>query len=184
MHLKGNRFVGRMKSNTVFEVNKTLECGGNVLEDQHIRLTSEKGKQCPITLRRIRFIHTEDQKEIVLISNDLKSPAAVIMNLYKERWQIELFFKWIKQNLKVKRYLGTSENAVMIQVLVAMIAYLLLKLLKNHHPVGTLSLQNLGRLVSTNLFERKTMLQLIGQTFTKAKPDKKESSQQVEMLYA
>jgi len=184
MHLNNNRFVGRMKSNTLFEVAKTLVSEGNVLQDQYIRLTSKKGKACPITLRRIRFIRAEDQKEIILISNDLDSPTAVIMSLYKERWQIELFFKWIKQNLRIKRYLGTSENAVMIQVLVAMIAYLLLRLLKNRYPVRTLSLQNLGRLVSTNLFERKTMLQLIGQKFTKTKPDKKESSQQVEMLYA
>ena len=184
MHLKGNRFVGRMKSNTVFEVTETRECKGNVLEDQFIRLTSDKGKQCPITLRRIRFVRIEDQKEIVLISNDLKSEAQVIMDLYKQRWQIELFFKWIKQNLKIKRYLGTSENAVMIQVLVAMIAYLLLRLVKNHYPVGTLSLQGIGRLVSTNIFERKSIPQLTGRVRVRGKPARTTAQQQFEMLYA
>jgi putative transposase len=65
----------------------------------------------PEPLRRVRFIRREDEKEIVLISNDLTSPAEEIMALYKQRWQIELFFKWIKQNLKIKRFLGTSEQA-------------------------------------------------------------------------
>ena len=184
MHLRGNRFVGRMKSNAVFEVTQTLACEGAVLEDQIIRLTSEKGLNCPIKLRRIRFIRAEDKKEIVLISNDLTSDAAVIMDLYKQRWQIELFFKWIKQNLRIKRYLGTSENAVMIQVLVAMIAYLLLRLIKNTYPVGKLSLQDISRLVSTNIFHRKSISELAGMAFRKVKPDKTNINQQLEMLYA
>jgi len=184
MHLKNNRFVGRMKSNAVYEVTKALTSEGNVLDDQHIRLTSEKGKACPITLRRIRFIRAEDKKEIVLISNDLKSEAAVIMALYKQRWQIELFFKWIKQNLRIKRYLGTSENAVLIQVLVAMIAYFLLRLVKCHYPVGTHSLQNIGRLIASNIFHRKSITELVGIDMSKVKPDKTKVNQQVEMLYA
>lgn len=184
LHLNDNRFVGRMKSNAVFEVTQTFACEGNVLEDQAIRLTSEKGKNCPIELRRIRFIRAEDKKEIVLISNDLKSEATVIMGLYKQRWQIELFFKWIKQNLRIKRYLGTSENAVLIQVLVAMIAYFLLRLIKSNYPVGTLSLQDIGRLISTNIFHRKSINELIGVAFSKLKRDKTNTNQQLEILYA
>lgn len=182
MHLKGNRFVGRMKTNAVFEVIETHACKDHVMEDQTIRLTSKKGQECPIELRRIRFTREEDKKEIVLISNDLESSASVIMDLYKQRWQIELFFKWIKQNLHIKRYLGTSENAVLIQVLVAMIAYLLLRLVKNNYPVGKLSLQDLSRLISTNLFHRKSLKELIGVALHKLKPDKPSNIQQVEML--
>ena len=182
MHLNGNRFVGRMKSNTVYAVVQTHACQGNVLEDQTIRLTSKKGQECPIALRRIRFIREEDQKEIVLISNDLDSPATELMGLYKQRWQIELFFKWIKQNLRIKRYLGTSENAVMIQVLVAMIAYLLLRLVKVKYPAERLSLQGLSRLISTNLFHRKTLKQLIGNALEKVKPDKTMNLKQIDMF--
>ena len=79
----------------------------------------------------------------MLISNDLNNPAEEIMALYKQRWQIELFFKWIKQNLKIKRFFGTSENAVHLQVLVAMIAYLLLKLVNNSLSTFQVSLQQL-----------------------------------------
>ena len=97
MHLKGNRFVGRMKVNAQYEVTAAQSTASNILEDQTIRLTSEKGKNCPIPLRRIRFIRQEDEKEIVLISNDFTSPAEELMTLYKQHRQIELFFKWIKK---------------------------------------------------------------------------------------
>ncbi|MDQ7057096.1 MAG: transposase [Ghiorsea sp.] len=70
----------------------------------------------------------EDGKELSFITNDLKRTAVEIADLYKQRWQIELFFKWIKQNLKIKRFLGTNENAVRTQIIIAMISYLLLKL--------------------------------------------------------
>lgn len=83
------------------------------------------------------------------------------MDLYKQRWQIELFFKWIKQNLKIKHYLGTSENAVLIQVLIAMIAYLLLRLVKNKYASSKLSLQNITWLVSSHLFNRRKLGNLI-----------------------
>jgi len=184
MHLRGNRFVGRMKSNATFEVTRHMACEGNIVDDQIIRLTSKKGQECPIELRRIRFIRAQDNKEIVLISNDLKSAATIIMDLYKQRWQIELFFKWIKQNLRIKRYLGTSENAVLIQVLVAMITYLLLRLVKHHYPVGKLTLQSLNRLISSNIFHRKTLIELIGTALNKDKPDKPMVNQQVEIQYA
>nr|WP_181389758.1 transposase [Leucothrix pacifica] len=146
-------------------------------------MTSEKGKNCPIELRRIRFIRAEDKKEIVLISNDLKSEATVIMGLYKQRWLIELFFKWIKQNLRVKRYLGTSENAVLIKVLVTMIAYFLLRLIKSNYPVNTLSLQAIARLISANIFHRKSISELIGIALSKPKPDKTIINQKLEIQY-
>jgi hypothetical protein len=158
MHLKGNRFVGRMKVNTQYVVTADQSVQDNILEDQIIRLTSEKGKKCPIPLRRIRFIRLEDEKEIVLISNDLTRPAEEIMALYKQRWQIELFFKWIKQNLKIKHFLGTSEHAVHLQVL---IAYLLLKLVNTSLGTLQVSLQQLTRLISANLFQRKSVIELI-----------------------
>lgn len=183
MHLKGNRFVGRMKSNAQYEVLETKAVQDNVLEDQTIRLTSKKGQNCPIALRRIRFIRLEDQKEIILISNDLKSTAPVLMDLYKQRWQIELFFKWVKQNLKIKRFFGTCEHAVHLQVLIAMIAYLLLKLLNNSLYTLQISLQKLTRLIAANLFQRKSITDLIASAHQKRKPDKPIFARQLEIQF-
>ena len=183
MHLKGNRFVGRMKVNTQYEVTTTQSAAGNVLADQTILLTSEKGKNCPIPLRRICFIRQEDEKEIVLISNDLTSPAEELMALYKQRWQIELFFKWVKQNLKIKRFFGTTEQAVHLQILIAMIAYLLLKLVNNSLSNLQVSLQQLTRLISANLFQRKSVIELIASTRKKRKPPKPVPAVQFELQY-
>ncbi|MDQ7004875.1 MAG: IS4 family transposase [Ghiorsea sp.] len=130
MSLRDISFVGRMKSTTRFEVAEVLKASGKgVLKDELIHLSSTKAKKdCPCILRHIRFLREEDGKELSFITNDLKRTAVEIADLYKQRWQIELFFKWIKQNLKIKRFLGTNENAVRTQIIIAMISYLLLKL--------------------------------------------------------
>lgn len=157
-----SKFVGRMKSNALYEVIEERKAEGDGIgSDQLIRLSAEKARQdCPITLRRVTFVRKEDQKHLVFITNDLERSATEIADLYKQRWQIELFFKWIKQNLKIKRFLGHSENAVLVQVLVAMIAYLLLKLTQLTN-LCALSLQQIGRLVSVNLTSRKRILELL-----------------------
>jgi len=169
MHLKGNRFVGRMKCNAQYEVVQSHSVDENVLADQTLRLTSTKGQQCPISLRRIHFIRPEDRKEIVLISNDIEAPANELMALYKQRWEIELFFKWIKQNLRIKRFMGTSKHAVQLQILIAMITYLLLRLTQNTSPV-TLSLQRWAQLLSINLFHREPLNDLLGKLLKKRPP--------------
>lgn len=172
LHLEGNIFVGRMKKNTLYDVTKNRKVSGNIISDKEIVLSSKKGQDCPITLRRIYFIRKEDGKEIVLISNDLARDAEELMVLYKQRWEIELFFKWVKQNLRIKRFLGTSENAVKIQVLIAMIAYLLLRLTKNSLPLNKLSLQEIARLISANIFHKKSLGGLLLGVLDKTKPDK------------
>jgi putative transposase len=95
-----------------------------------------------------------------------------------------LFFKWIKQNLKIKRFFGTSENAVHLQVLVAMIAYLLLKLVNNSLSTFQVSLQQLTQLISANLFQRKSVLELIASSQNKRIPLKPTQSIQMELQYA
>ncbi len=134
-----------MKINACYEVIETHDPQGEgIVSDEIIYLTAKKArKDCPIPLRRVTFVRKEDQKQLVFITNDLKRTAVDIAALYKQRWQIELFFKWIKQNLKIKRFLGRSENVVLIQVLVAMIAYLLLKLAQLS-SCCTSSLQKIG----------------------------------------
>jgi len=159
---QGSTFVGRMKKNALYEVIEFRAKNSDaILSDEVIKLTSDKGKKdCPISLRRITFRREEDQKVLIFISNDLERSAEEIAGLYKQRWQIELFFKWIKQNLKIKKFLGRSENAVLIQVLAALITYLLLKLIQLESQCS-FSLQKIARLMSLNLTSRRSLLALL-----------------------
>jgi putative transposase len=172
-------FIGRMKTNACYEVVEKLTAQGEgIMGDELIQLSSIKAqKDCPITLRRVTFTRSEDQKQLVFITNDLKRSAEDIAALYKQRWQIELFFKWIKQNLKIKRFIGRSENAVMIQVLVAMIAYLLLRLTQLA-GYSRLSLQKIARLVSVNLTSRRPILNLLNPSTAKP-PARTEKEKQM-----
>jgi putative transposase len=140
------RFITRLKTNAAV---REVECrlvpaeAEQILGDTVIRFgnQSNRGKHknpCTRLLRRIRVLRDNGQ-EIVLVTNDLEAPAVEIAGLYRQRWEIELFFKWIKQHLKVKKFLGQSENAVRIQLLTALIAYLLVALLKQSRQLpGTL----------------------------------------------
>lgn len=178
-------FVGRMKSNAKFEVIEELTVTGNgVLNDQLIRLSSPMAKkQYPKILRRICFRREEDGKVLSFITNDMKRTATEIADLYKQRWQIELFFKWIKQNLKIKRFIGTSENAVKIQIIIAMIAYLLLGMAKNLMPTKR-SLQQLARLVSVNLMQRRNITELLGDSSPPPKRKPKINLRQLALINA
>lgn len=175
---QGSKFVGRMKSNAVYDVVETRPAKGDgVLADEFIMLSAKKAKRdCPIPLRRITFRREEDQKLLVFISNDLECSAQEIASLYKQRWQIELFFKWIKQNLKIKRFLGRSENAVHIQVLTAMISYLLIKLVQLG-GYSHLSLQKISRLMSLNLTSRRSIHQLLNPEKERKRNTRHESPQ-------
>ncbi len=162
LNQQGSKFVGRMKTNAVYEVVESRQVvGDGILADEIIRLTSDKAiRDCPIALRRVTFRRAEDQKVLVFISNDLTASAESIAALYKQRWQIELFFKWIKQNLKIKRFIGRNENAVLIQVLTAMISYLLLKLIQISVQ-WPCSMQQIARLISINLTSRRSLFELL-----------------------
>jgi IS4 transposase len=96
----------------------------------------------------------------VFLTNNFKLAASTIAQIYKSRWQIELFFKWIKQNLKIKSFLGTSKNAVLTQVWVAMCYYLLLSYIKYQTKFGN-SLLYLSRVIRETLFERKTLIDIL-----------------------
>lgn len=154
-------FVGRMKKSMTYEVLTTnTPEGEGVLSDEVIEVQYKscahlKGQR----LRRIGFVRAEDGKELVFITNDLERTALEIADLYRQRWQIELFFKWIKQNLTVKRFYGTSENTVMIQVLVAMISYVLLRLLQETAAVG-FTLQSISRRITAALMQRRPLMEL------------------------
>ena len=149
----GVYFVTRAKSNMKYTVVKSrkLPNRGNVLKDEEIVLDGYySSKKCTVTLRRVVVWDAEKEREIVLLTNHMGFAASTIGNIYKERWQIELFFKAIKQNLKLKTFVGTSENAVKIQIWTALISILLLKILQMRSRVGW-SLSNLSAMLRFNL---------------------------------
>jgi hypothetical protein len=158
---KGCRFVSRLKSRTRLAVTseQAVPEDGDILSDrigllpQRMAATRRNPMADPVREITVRI---KTGKTIHLITNDLDAPAQEIADLYKERWQIELFFKWVKQNLKIRRFLGNSENAVRIQLFVALIVYLLLRAA---HAAQKAVAQPLAfaRLVRLNLMHRRSI---------------------------
>lgn len=147
-------FVTRLKENAAYEVREELAIpqGRHILSDQLIRFTGiQAQKDCPCLLRRVVVWDAVHQREIVLLTNMIAFGAGTIAAIYKDRWEIELFFKALKQNLKVKSFVGTSENALRIQIWTALIAMLLLKWL-HHLSKAKWSLSNLASMLRLNLF--------------------------------
>jgi hypothetical protein len=160
-------FVTRLKENADYEVieERAVPKNRNILEDQLIRFAGVKAqKDCPHILRRVVVWDEEEEREIVLLTNHLEFGASTISAIYKDRWQIELFFKALKQNLKVKTFVGTSENALYIQIWTALIAMLLIKYLHFKSKFGW-SLSNLVALLRWNLFTYRDLWQWIDQPF-------------------
>ncbi len=180
---QGCRFVTRVKKNSPLSVIETrpVEPDGPLLADQVARLSKRLARSRknpfdkPVRLVTLRI---DSGREITLISNDLQAPAAEIAALYKQRWQVELFFKWVKQNLKIRHFLGTSENAVRIQILTALIAYLLLRLAQIQ--TGTsLGLQAIARLVAKTTFQRRRLRDLF-----EPPPHQPKNHEQLEIKFA
>jgi len=165
LHDKGCRFVTRLKKSTNGRVIETRRPKDeNILYDRVIKIEkrlkgSRKNPLKDIALREIGVVR-DNGKILRFVTNDLEASAEEISELYKRRWAIELFFKWIKQNLKIKKFLGTSENAIRIQIITAMITYLLIKLANNTLP-NPFNMTRLTRLVSTNLMQRKKFKDLL-----------------------
>lgn len=147
-------FVTRQKDNADFRVvrNNPVPDRGNIVKDQIIELDGFYAKHdCPYRLRRIEVWDERNKEVIVLLTNHHEFGPTTIAAIYKDRWQIEIFFKTIKQNLKIKTFVGTSPNAVMVQIWTALIAVLVLKYLKFRSRFGW-SLSNLIAMLRYNLF--------------------------------
>lgn len=160
-------FVTRMKENTVYEVieHRPVPHHRNILADDIIRIPGiDAESPCPIPLRRIVVWDAENQREIVLLTNHLEFGATTVAEIYRERWQIELFFKALKQNLKVKTFVGVSENALRIQIWTALIALLLVKWL-HHLSKANWSLSNLASMLRLNLFTYRDLLDWLQDPF-------------------
>lgn len=155
-------FVTRAKSNIDYVITGQHPISGKgVRKDRRILLNGPRTKNYyQKELRLIEFYDEETKKKLVFLTNNTKLAASTIATIYKSRWQIELFFKWIKQNLKIKSFLGTSKNAVLTQIWVAMSYYLLLTYIKYQTKYGH-SLLSLSRNIRETLFERKNLIDIL-----------------------
>ena len=165
---EGVFFVSRLVKGTVYRVveSRSVPQHRNILADEIIELISKHaGRQgCSYRLRRVVVWLPEKQEELVLITNHLTFGASTIAAIYKERWQIELFFKALKQNLRIKSFVGTSENALHLQIWTALIAMLLLKWLQFRARFGW-SLSNLVTLLRWNLMTYRDLWQWLDDPF-------------------
>ena len=164
---QGVFFVTRLKDNADYEVIGHFPAPerGNIWSDQVIRLRGYQAqKDCPYPLRKVVVYDQEKDKEIVLLTNHLDFGATTISEIYKDRWEIELFFKALKQNLKVKTFVGTSENALRIQIWTALIALLLYKWL-HFLSKAKWSLSNLAAMLRLNLFTYRDLMEWIHKPF-------------------
>jgi hypothetical protein len=151
---QGMFFVTRLRHDLAIEViqERCVPQNRNIVRDQLICLTSRHGqRECPFPLRRIEIWDPEQQQTVLLLTNHLDFGASTISDIYRQRWQIEVFFKTLKRNLKIKTFVGTSENALLIQIWTALIAMLLLRWL-HFLSKRNWSFSNLASLLRMNLF--------------------------------
>jgi hypothetical protein len=167
-HEAGSFFVTRGKSNLKVQrrYSHPVDRETGLICDQSVVLTgfySHQGFQAP--LRRIRFKDPETAKPLIFLTNNFVLPAFTITELYRCRWQVELFFKWIKQHLRIKAFFGTSENAVRSQIWIAVSAYVLVAIVKKRLRLSA-SLYEILQILSLTMFEKIPLDQLLAQTMT------------------
>ena len=150
--------VTRLKKNIRYRVieRRPVRKSKGITSDQTIVLTGPKAGDCPIHLRRVGYRDPETGKQYFFLTNNFHLAARTIADVYKARWEIELFFKWLKQNLKIKTFLGTSRNAVMTQIWIALITMLILSYMKFLAKLG-LTITQIQRLLQLNLFKRQDL---------------------------
>nr|CRH04384.1 transposase [Candidatus Magnetococcus massalia]CRH05043.1 transposase [Candidatus Magnetococcus massalia]CRH05091.1 transposase [Candidatus Magnetococcus massalia]CRH05185.1 transposase [Candidatus Magnetococcus massalia]CRH05228.1 transposase [Candidatus Magnetococcus massalia] len=159
----GAFFVTRAKSNLGFRrlYSRPVDKSSGLQCDQTIVLiTPKSAKEYPAHLRRIKFFDSENNKVLVFLTNDFTLPALTIAQLYRSRWQVELFFKWIKQHLRIKSFFGTSENAVKTQIWIAISVYVLVAIIKKKLKLEA-SLYTILQILSVSIFEKTPFLQMV-----------------------
>ena len=168
LHQAGAFFVTRAKSNLdahrVYSAPTDRATG--IIADQTIALDGySTSKDYPVHLCRVRFKDAASGKRLVFLTNHFTLPAALICDLYKSRWQVELFFKWIKQHLRIKQFYGTSDNAVRTQIWIAVSVYVLVAIVKKRLGLEA-SLYTLLQVFSVTLFEKMPMSQAFPESTT------------------
>ncbi|MGN2390878.1 IS4 family transposase [Pelomicrobium sp. G1] len=177
-------FVTRMKDNAQYEVveERPVPQNRNIFKDQSIRLTGVGAQdKCPHLLRRVEAVCEDTGERLVFLTNHHGLGACTIAAIYKDRWQVELFFKALKQNLRLKTFVGTSANAVRIQIWTALIAMLLLRYLQLISRFGW-SLSNLVALPRMNLFTHRDLRTWLNEPF--AAPPNLQAQPQAALAFA
>jgi putative transposase len=161
----GALFVTRPKTNARYEVvrRRPLERkvgeGFKIIDDTDVRLATQGNKKLAIPMRRVRVRRDEDGSMLSIVTNDRRRSAIAIATIYKTRWQIELLFRWLKQHLKIVRFIGRTENAIQLQIVAAMIAYLLLRIASRQSRVA-MSAIRFAELAGEFLFTRKPIARI------------------------
>jgi len=154
-------FVTRPKSNLAYDVVESRHHPDTmIVADETIILTGNPGRKYTMPLRRVEIFDEQKGREIAFISNDFNRSAEQIADLYKRRWQIELFFKWVKQNLKIKRFLAKNPKAIRLQIITALIAHVLLKKLHHNNRIK-IPLKRIAAITTNYLFNLSDINQLI-----------------------
>lgn len=189
IHEAGSIFLTRRKTNATYKLvhwralRKKKGDGFTVLDDAAVKLATQGHTKLAIPMRRVR-VKRDDGTVITLITNDLARPAVEIAALYKVRWQIELLFRWIKQHLKLRTFLGRSQNAIHLQVIAAMIAYLLLRIAARQSRLAMPAIR-FGDLIAGCLFTRKPIAKIDRPPEVHpSKPTLRTSPNQLEFVYA
>jgi hypothetical protein len=182
IELAGAFFVTRRKSNWKIRVitNRREKKSTGIMADQLIEVAGVKRNEYPIALRLVKFYHTESKKVLEFLTNNFRLSAKKIADIYKTRWQIELFFKWMKQHLKVKTFLSTTENGVKIQILCALITYVLLHIVKSR-LLCDIDVFEIYRRVQEHLFSKMDLYDLLTHTIAEKGLD---DYGQLELKYA
>ena len=163
MHQSSAYFVIRKKTNTSFRrlYSNKVEKSTGVRCDQIILLSGFYSKKAyPEKLRRVKYFDIETGRSLNFLTNQFAFPALTIAELYRCRWQVEIFFKWIKQHLRIKAFYGTTENAVKTQIWIAISVYVLVAIMKKRMQID-LSLYTILQILSITLFEKKPILQML-----------------------
>ena len=165
IHKQGAFFVIRAKENLKFKrlysSPKDKEAG--IRADQVIALATQKSQKAyPERLRRVSYVDKERKKHLVFLTNNFDIPAKTVADIYKQRWGVELFFKWIKQHLRIKSFYGTSVNAVKSQIWVGLCIYLLVAIAKKRLGIQC-SLYTLLQILEVNIFEKKPIISLVSE---------------------
>jgi hypothetical protein len=168
IHHCGAFFVTRPRSNSRFRriCSQPVDRGSGLTCDQHVELRLPHSRErYPERLRRIRFKDPATGQSLIFITNHFALPALTVCTLYKMRWQVELFFKWIKQHLRIKAFFGTSENAVKTQIWIAVGTYLLVAIVRKRLKLS-LSMHEILQILSLTLFEKIPLAELLSRTPT------------------
>jgi len=170
-------FITRAKSNMRCRrvYSHPVDRSTGLICDQSVLLTvSRSATDYPEKLRRVKYHDTETDKTLIFLTNNFALPALTVSMLYRCRWQVELFFRWIKQNLRIKTFFGTSENAVKTQIWIAVSVYVFVAIMKKRLNIRA-SLYTILQVLSVSAFERTLLFQLLAEPDYKSKPDENDN---------